>query len=113
VIDAIEAAAESRDSPESRQGALIGIRCLVNALGMLFEPFVIRFLPMLLSLFADLKAKVRHASSRAALAIMGSISQHGVRQILPKLLDGLADSQWRSKRASIQMLGAMSGCAPR
>lgn len=33
--------------------------------------------------------------------------------ILPKLLEGLEDKQWRSKRGCIELLGTMAFCAPK
>lgn len=42
---------------------------------------------------------------------MAHISGPGVKLILPTLLKGVEEKAWRSKQASVQMLGAMSNCA--
>ena len=45
--------------------------------------------------------------------IMRTISGHCVKKILPSLLAGLEEPQWRSKKGSIEMLGAMAYLAPK
>jgi hypothetical protein len=44
---------------------------------------------------------------------MSILSGHGVKIVLPAVLKGLSESAWKSKQASIQMLGTMAFCAPK
>jgi hypothetical protein len=44
---------------------------------------------------------------------MGNLSGYGVKLILPTLLEGLDEKQWRSKKGSIELLGMMAYCSPR
>ena len=107
-----------------RQGALFVYECLSARLGILFEPYVIKILPLLLQCFADGEPIVRDASQAAARGIMAKLSGHGVKLVMPALLAPLEGGEdktvgatnsrtWRSKVGAVEMLGAMAYCAPR
>lgn len=70
-------------------------------------------MPLLLAAFGDGKTAVRDAAQGAARAVMRNLTGHGVKMIMPSLLKGLEEFHWRSKVASIVMLGSMAYCAPR
>ncbi len=112
IVAKLEAAAESKVEQE-REGAMLAFECLSQALGVLFEPYVIRLLPHLLRCFGDKADAVREAAGDAARVIMGKLTGHGVKMLLPSLLEGCSDINWRSKAASITLLGSMAFCAPR
>ncbi|RHZ01524.1 hypothetical protein DYB31_000087 [Aphanomyces astaci] len=112
IIPRLEEAMKSANS-NSRQGALTVIECLCARLGFLFEPYVIVILPILLKSFADTNASVRDAASLTSKGIMKNLSAHGVKLVLPSILRAVDDSQWRTKQAAIQLLGAMAFCAPK
>lgn len=97
----------------ARQGAMLVFECLSQRLGILFEPYIIVILPIMLKCFADTSPQVRDAASQTAKGIMASLSAHGVKLVLPSVLRALEDSAWRTKQAGIQMLGSMAYCAPR
>lgn len=96
-----------------RQGALFAFEALSYSLGRLFEPYVIQILPLLLTCFGDTHPDVRETTTDTARVIMSKISGHCVKLILPSLLSGLEDRQWRTKKGSIELLGAMAFCAPK
>ncbi|CAD7957062.1 unnamed protein product [Amoebophrya sp. A25] len=98
---------------QAKQGAIMSLEGLTRSLGRLFEPYVQGCLPILLKAFADSAPIVRLASQSAAKAIMGNLSAHGVKLVLPKLLEGIDDKQWRTKLASIDMLASMVQGAPK
>lgn len=112
IVSALEDAAESK-SDTAREGAMLAFECLSAALGVLFEPYIIRLLPHLLRCFGDKASPVRGAAEDAARVIMGKLTGHGVKMLLPALLEGCSDSNWRSKSASITLLGSMAWCAPK
>ncbi|TYZ62730.1 hypothetical protein PybrP1_001423 [[Pythium] brassicae (nom. inval.)] len=97
----------------ARQGAMLVFECLSQRLGILFEPYIIVILPIMLKCFADASPQVRDAAGQTAKGIMANLSAHGVKLVLPSVLRALEDSAWRTKQAGIQMLGTMAYCAPR
>ncbi|KAG9284337.1 hypothetical protein G9A89_007492, partial [Geosiphon pyriformis] len=96
-----------------RQGALFAFETLSQGLGRLFEPYVIQILPLLLTAFGDTNPDIREAASETARVIMSKISGHCVKLILPSILSGLDDRQWRTKKGSVELLGTMAFCAPK
>uniref|UniRef100_K3WKL7 TOG domain-containing protein n=1 Tax=Globisporangium ultimum (strain ATCC 200006 / CBS 805.95 / DAOM BR144) TaxID=431595 RepID=K3WKL7_GLOUD len=97
----------------ARQGAMLVFECLSQRLGILFEPYIIVILPIMLKCSADASPQVRDAASQTAKGIMANLSAHGVKLVLPSLLRALEDSAWRTKQSGIQILGSMAYCAPR
>ncbi|KAJ1821992.1 translational activator of GCN4 [Coemansia sp. RSA 2598] len=113
VVGRLRDACENKKEPLQRQGALFAFETMSKTLGRLFEPYVIQFVPLLLVLFGDTSSDVREAALDTARVIMGNISGHGVKLIMPAALEGLADDQWRIKKGSVEILGAMAFCAPK
>lgn len=113
VIEQLRVATEEKKRFELRQGAMFAFETLSSTLGRLFEPYITFILPMLLTAFGDGTADVREAAQDAARVIMGNMSGYGVKLILPSLLSGLDEKQWRSKKGSIELLGMMAYCSPR
>ncbi|BGP12338.1 hypothetical protein JCM10213_003855 [Rhodosporidiobolus nylandii] len=105
--------AEDKKAMQARQGAVFGYEVLATVLGRLFEPYITEILPTLLACFGDSSTDVREATQDAAKAIMSKLSGHAVKLILPTLLEGLDDKQWRAKKGAIELMGAMAFLAPR
>ena len=113
IMDRLKAAIDDKKDPRCREGALFAFEALCETLGRLFEPYIVQILPMLLTAYGDTLVEVRRAARAAGKRIMGMLSAHGVKLVLPALLGGTQEKAWRTKQASCLMLGAMSNCAPR
>ena len=92
-------------SPMSKEGSLFCIELLSSCLGILFEPYVIVLLPALLKAFSDSNDHVRSAADKTVGLIMSNLSGHGVKLVMPAVLDAFDEPEWRTKQASIHMLG--------
>lgn len=103
---------ENKKDVNHREGALLAYELLSTILGRIFEPYVIQIVPQLLSSFGDASADVREGCLAAAKSCFASLSSYGVKRILPTLLDGLDDQQWRSKKGACDLLGAMAYLDP-
>jgi hypothetical protein len=112
IVKQLEEACSSGSS-KAKEGSLFAIELLSARLGLLFEPYVIALLPSLLKCFSDSSDHVRQAASTTVGVIMGKLSAHGVKLVMPAVLTAFEDPAWRTKQASIQMLGAMSHLAPK
>jgi HEAT repeat protein len=112
VVTRLEEACASGSST-NKEGSLYAIQSLCARLGLLFEPYVIVLLPSLLKCFGDGSDSVRKAASQAVGIIMSKLSAHGVKLVLPAVLTSFNDNSWRTKQASINMLGSMSHLAPK
>lgn len=100
-------------SASRKQGAFLLIETCAILMGRLFEPYVVTFVPFLLSCMSDAALDVRNACWAAAQAAMSELSSQGVKLVLPSLVEGLKDRQWRTRAGSAEVLGAMAFCAPR
>lgn len=112
IMSALKSAVEDKKDSNHRQGALFAYELLSLILGRVFEPYIIQIVPQLLGAFGDASADVREACLDAAKTCFASLSSYGVKLILPTLLDGLDEPQWRSKKGACDLLGAMAYLDP-
>jgi hypothetical protein len=112
LLSTLRSAADNKKDPNERQGAFLAFELLSLMLVRIFEPYVIQIVPQLLAGFADTSADVRMACLDAAKTCFSSLSSYGVKQVLPILLEGLDDQQWRSKKGACDSLGAMAYLDP-
>lgn len=112
IMSSLKSAIENKKDLNHRQGALFAYELLALLLGRSFEPYIIQIVPQLLASFGDATADVREACLDTAKTCFASLSSYGVKIILPTLLEGLEESQWRSKKGACDLLGAMAYLDP-
>eukprot|EP01038_Epipyxis_sp_PR26KG_P007132 gene7132-9733_t len=101
-------------SVNNRQGSLFAFECLSERLGLLFEPYIITIVPILLKSFSHSSDHVREAAQGTAKVIMSKLSAHGVKQVLNPILQSLPEeTAWKTRQEAIRLLGMMAHCAPR
>jgi hypothetical protein len=112
IMNTLKGATEAKKDQNRRQGAFLAYELLSFILERLFEPYVIEIAPQLLVGFGDPSADVRDACFDASRTCFKNLSSYGVKKVLPILLEGLDDSQWRSKKGACDSLGAMAHLDP-
>jgi hypothetical protein len=112
ILSTLRGATENKKEVRQRQGAFLAYELFSLILGRIFEPYVIQLVPQLLAGFGDSSADVREACLDAAKTCFSTLTSYGVKQVLPILLDGLDDHQWRSKKGACDSLGAMAYLDP-
>ena len=112
IMATLQGGVENRKEAHQREAAMLAYELLSTILGRLFEPYVIQIVPQLLTAFGDANSNVRESALATAKACFARLSSYGVKRILPTLLEGLEESQWRSKKGACDLLGAMAYLDP-
>ncbi|KAK9239459.1 armadillo-type protein [Lipomyces kononenkoae] len=113
IIRSLTIALEDKKDPKKRQGVQFAFETLSMSLGRNFEPYVIEILPLLLSSLGDASPEVREATADAAKEIMKHTTSYGIKQLIPLTLESFNQTQWRSKKGSVELLGTMAYLDPR
>lgn len=112
VMDKMKIAVQSKDVGR-KEAALFVFETLSFMLHRFFEPHVIAILPFLLVCFGDADACIRQATQDTCKVIMSKLSAHCVKLLLPSLIAGLSDRQWRTQTGSLEVIASMSYLAPK
>ena len=88
------------------ESALRAIEAICDEVGFKAEPFMVPFLPNVLTSVADKKSKeVREAAEAAGPSIIGICSPQAAKNVQPFLFAGIAETNWQTKMWSLRLLG--------
>jgi len=103
VVETLKKMLGDRDTSEA---ALRAISSICDNVGGRAEPFMVPFLPNVLSAVADKKSKeVRDAAEDAGVAIICICSVQASKNLQSFLFAGIAETNWQTKMWSLRLLG--------
>ncbi|KAL0248911.1 hypothetical protein GEMRC1_004145 [Eukaryota sp. GEM-RC1] len=95
-----------------RESALLTVECLSKSLGIMYEPYVINFIPKLLATLSDTSPEVRDQAVATSAAIVKKITIPGVKMILPPIINSLDATLWRTKVGAVTLIQTFVSVAP-
>lgn len=112
VIRTLTDASDDKKDAVKRESVSLVFESLSKSLGKFFEPFVFEILPIILKNLGDTLSEVRVATDNAAKEIMKNTTSFGVKKLIPLAISNLDEIAWRSKKGSVELLGAMAYLDP-
>lgn len=104
----ILANARNKDAPpEVKEGYLGLFVYLPVAMGQGFEPYIEEILVALLNGMSDDTSSVRDTAFRAAQVIVKQFGASHTARLLPPMEDGVFNTDWRIRHASVQLMGQL------
>lgn len=88
-----------------REGVLWTISFLPNTLQDRFPPLIPRLLPAIINGLADEVDMVAQVSLKAGQVVVTVFGKSELNDILPQLLNGMMDSDWRIRQSSAHLTG--------
>ncbi|KAK8789928.1 hypothetical protein WA158_006708 [Blastocystis sp. Blastoise] len=88
-----------------REGVLWTISFLPNTLKERFPALIPRLLPAIISGLADESDMVAEVSLKAGQVVVSIFGKKEMDHILPQLLEGMMDTDWRIRQSSAQLCG--------
>lgn len=112
IIRLLRDAADDKKCSVKRESVSLTFFTLSFNLKRYFEPYVIEILPIILKSLGDQVPEVRNATDKAAKTIMANTTSYGVKKLIPLAISNLDEIAWRSKKGSVELLGAMAYLDP-
>jgi len=112
-LQAITDALNDAKNANAREGALLAVAALAEALGKPGEPYLMPLLANALALLADKQAPVREAAAKAQAALEQLLTPYGVAAVLPILFEGMVAQKWQTNEGACKLLASMADSAPR
>lgn len=97
---------------QEKMGRCFLFRAFIENFGRVVELKSLKIISVLLQYMSDQNEEVRNISKSVAQTFVIRMSSYSIRELLPRLLEGLENEQnWRVKIAYIWILGIMANCS--
>ncbi|CCW69155.1 unnamed protein product [Phytomonas sp. Hart1] len=111
IIDLIQTALREKQTEKS--GAMVLLEVLCEVMGPIFEPYSLALSEGFLNCVADPDPKISECADDAARVFMSNLSVIGLRQLIPKLVEGLSSKLAKQRVAPLNFIGYVAFCSPK
>ncbi|KAK6590141.1 hypothetical protein RS030_172583 [Cryptosporidium xiaoi] len=94
------------------EGVLNCIGSLSMYLGVLIEPYIIKYLNNIIKIISENDQRIRYYSEKITEILVTNLSKYGIKQVLPIVIEGIEVKQWRIKIAILRLLVILSNNSP-
>ncbi|RHW68795.1 hypothetical protein DPX39_100138900 [Trypanosoma brucei equiperdum] len=105
--------ASMREKQAERSGVMVLLEVLSEVMGPKFEPYALAMSSGLLEGVADKDQKVSECADDASRLMVSSLTAVGLRQLIPRLVKGLAADQAKMRIPPLNFIGYVAFCSPK
>jgi hypothetical protein len=103
----------AQEKQVERSGVMVLLEVLCSELATLFEPYALSMVTELLEAVADPDSNVSECADDAAKELMAKLSGVGLRQLIPRLVEGLASDSAKKRVPPLNFIGYVAFCSPK
>lgn len=103
----------AKDKQPQRSGCMIALETMADTLGKVFEPYALALTQQILDALSEKDAKISEVADDAAKAMMRSLSDVGLYQMVGRLLKGLESDQTKKRTPALNLIGYVAFCSPK
>ncbi|CAJ1021422.1 hypothetical protein, conserved [Leishmania lindenbergi] len=111
VMDILRKSAQEK--PVERLGVMVLLEVLCSEMSPLFEPYALSMATELLEAVADADPNISECADDAAKELMAKLSGVGLRQLIPRLVEGLASDSAKKRVPPLNFIGYVAFCSPK
>lgn len=103
----------AQEKQVERSGVMVLLEVLCSEMAALFEPYALSMATELLEAVADADTNVSECADDAAKVLMAKLSGVGLRQLIPRLVEGLASDSAKKRVPPLNFIGYVAFCSPK
>mmetsp|Transcript_24145 Transcript_24145/g.31403 ORF Transcript_24145/g.31403 Transcript_24145/m.31403 type:complete len:327 (-) Transcript_24145:398-1378(-) len=112
LMSKVSASLKEEKNVPAREGAILAVHEMHNALGHHAEPHIVPMLAEFIERFDDKVKLVAQAIEKMLIAFFQSVNPYAAATLLPYLFAGMATISWKQKVGSLKLLGVLAITAP-